>query len=150
MISRVNPTLTRNRVQKDKVEKQRHNVHWQFMCECKKQANPKIFNFKLFELPEELVNTRKNVKDFISGSANSWKKEKMYKTIFVDFVFNSLVEYKGHKFFGWYTFFLSIHLRNIVTYIHVNQIIKVPQLQISYKSLTYSHIRCTLSTRLLL
>ena len=100
MISRVNPTLTiRNRVQKDKAEKQHQSSHWQFMCECKKHANPKIFlKFKLFELPEELVNTRKNVKDFIFGSANSWKKEKMYKTIFVDFVFNSLVEYKGHKF----------------------------------------------------
>ena len=92
LISHVNPTLTtRNRVQKDKVEKQHHNVHWQFICECKKQANPKILKFKLFELPEELVNTRKNVKDFIFGSANSWKKEKMYKTIFGDVVFNSLV-----------------------------------------------------------
>ena len=96
MLSRVYPTLTtRYRVQKDKAEKQHQISHWQFMCECKKHANPKI---KLFELPEELVNTRKNVKDFIFGSANSWKKEKMYKTIFVDFVFNSLVEYKGHKF----------------------------------------------------
>ena len=95
IISHVNPTLTtRNRVQKDKVEKQYHNIHWQFMCECKKHANPKI---KLFELPEELQNSRENVKDFIFGSANSWKKVKMYKTVFVDFVFNSLVEYKGHK-----------------------------------------------------
>ena len=99
MLSRVYPTLTtRNRVQKDKAEKQHQSSHWQFMCECKKHANPKILKFKLFELPEELVNTRKNVKDFIFGSANSWKKEKMCKTIFVDFVFNSLVEYKGHKF----------------------------------------------------
>ena len=40
------------------------------MCECKKHANPKILNFKLFELPEELVKTKKNVKDFIFGSAS--------------------------------------------------------------------------------
>ena len=96
MLSRVYPTLTtRYRVQKDKAEKQHQSAHWQFMCECKKQANPKI---KLFELPEELRNTRENVKDFIFGSANVWKKEKMHKTIFVDVVFNSLVEYKRHKF----------------------------------------------------
>ena len=65
------------------------------MCECKKHANPKI---KLFELPEELVNTRENVKDFNFGSANVWEKEKIRKTIFVDPVFIVLVEYKGHKF----------------------------------------------------
>ena len=68
MINRVNPTLTtRNRVQKDKVEKQHQSAHCQFMCEYKKHANPKI---KLFELPEELINTRENVRDFIFGSAN--------------------------------------------------------------------------------
>ena len=90
------PTLTtRNRVQKDKAEKQHQSAHWQFMCECKKQANPKI---KLFELPEELINTRENVSDFIFGSASVWEKEKMRKTIFVDPVFIGLVEYKGHKF----------------------------------------------------
>ena len=90
------PTLTtRNRVQKDKAEKQHQSAHWQFMCECKKQANPKI---KLFELPEELVNTRENVKDFVFGSVSVWEKEKMRKTIFVDVVFNSLVECQGHKF----------------------------------------------------
>ena len=37
------------------------------MRECKKHANPKI---KLFELPEELINTRENVSDFIFGSAS--------------------------------------------------------------------------------
>ena len=82
MLSRVYPTLTtRYRVQKDKAEKQHQSSHWQFMCECKKHANPKI---KLFELPEELINTRENVKDFIFGSASVWEKEKMRKTIFVD------------------------------------------------------------------
>ena len=65
------------------------------MCECKKHANPKI---KLFELPEELINTRENVRDFIFGSANVWEKEKICKTFFVDPVFIGLVEYKGHKF----------------------------------------------------
>ena len=65
------------------------------MCECKKHANPKI---KLFELPEDLINTRENVRDFIFGSGNVWKKEKMRKAIFVDPVFIGLVEYKRHKF----------------------------------------------------
>ena len=96
LINRVNHTLTtRNRVQKDKAEKQHQSAHWQFMCECKKHANPKI---KLFELPEELINTRENFKDFIFGSGNVWKKEKMRKTIFVDPVFIGLVDFKGHKF----------------------------------------------------
>ena len=96
MLSRVYPTLTtRYRVQKDKAEKQYQSAHWQFMCECKKHANPKI---KLFELPEELINTRENFKDFIFGSASVWEKEKIRKTIFVDVVFIGLVEYKRHKF----------------------------------------------------
>ena len=51
------------------------------MCECKKHANPKI---KLFELPEELVNTRESVRDFNFESANVWEKEKIRKTFFVD------------------------------------------------------------------
>ena len=86
---------TRNRVQKDKAEKQHQSAHWQLMCECKKHANPRI---QLFELPEELQNTRENFKDFIFGSENVWKKEKMLKAIFVDPVFIGLVDYKGHKF----------------------------------------------------
>ena len=65
------------------------------MRECKKYVNPKI---NLFELLEEPVNTRENVKDFVFGSVSVWEKEKMRKTIFVDVVFNSLVECKGHKF----------------------------------------------------
>ena len=85
---------TRNRVQKDKAEKQHQSAHWQPMCECKKHANPRI---QLFELPEELQNTRENFKDFIFGSGNVWKKEKMRKTIFVDPVFIGLVDFKGHK-----------------------------------------------------
>ena len=90
MLSRVYPTLTtRYRVQKDKAEKQHQSSHWQFMCECKNHANPKI---KLFELHEELINTRENVKDFIFGSASVWEKEKIRKTIFVDPVFIGLVE----------------------------------------------------------
>ena len=65
---------------------------------CVNVKSKQILKLNFFELPEELINTRENVRDFIFGSANVWEKEKIRKTFFVDPVFIGLVEYKGHKF----------------------------------------------------